>query len=258
MKTNGNKIRELRLAKPLTQEELAQQAGLTENSLSTRTVQRAENENNAGISAIRKIARVLGVQPEELLEKTTQQTLPTEPEGAFEFVSVDKDAEEFLLYLLEKEELQRAKNQNYKGHVWFVNDDIKADLEWGVGRINDVVELAEQNGWVLLSDETSGSKFNFRMGQLTGTGKIFADPNRRGDPKLLLRFLASQGEGEERGYQKLSVPEISDGLSWDWMRTEDALEVLEAQDQITAIAVIGFPSYSNIRLTAQGRRDSRQ
>jgi len=253
MTTNGNKIKQLRNAKALTQELLAEKAGVT-----TKTIQRAEAGNVSPTSRL-AIARALEISPEDIFLLSTNPETPTRPGEENRFETHDKDMDEFLLYLLEQEELQRATNPHQEGHpVWFVNDQLKQDLGWGVGRINDVVQLAEQRGWVFLSNEIPGSNFNFVMGYLTGEGKIFADPSRREDPKLLLQFLANQGEGEERGYLEFSVPEIEEGLSWDRMRVEEAIEVLEGRQLVDALAIIGSPSYFNITLTRQGRRASRR
>jgi len=67
MDVDGSRMRELRLAKMLTQQELATQSDTTES-----TVNRLENSlQRARISTVRKLAGALGVEPQALL-RTTQ------------------------------------------------------------------------------------------------------------------------------------------------------------------------------------------
>jgi transcriptional regulator with XRE-family HTH domain len=63
MKANGEKIRDLRDAKLLTSQQLADLAGVSRD-----VVYRLENEKSgAHQTSIKRIARVLGVEPKELL-----------------------------------------------------------------------------------------------------------------------------------------------------------------------------------------------
>jgi len=63
MEISGDRLRKLRTRRFLTQVELASEAGLTES-----TINRLEQGlQKARISTVRKIANVLGVNPEELL-----------------------------------------------------------------------------------------------------------------------------------------------------------------------------------------------
>jgi transcriptional regulator with XRE-family HTH domain len=60
----GNRLKELRIRRALTQEELAAKAGMGKN-----TVNRIErNLNEPHMSTLRKLAQALGVEPHELLE----------------------------------------------------------------------------------------------------------------------------------------------------------------------------------------------
>ena len=64
MQLNPSRLREARLRRMLTQQELAERAGTTE-----ATVNRLENGlQRPRISTVRKLASVLGVAPEELIE----------------------------------------------------------------------------------------------------------------------------------------------------------------------------------------------
>ena len=63
MKANGEKIRDLRDAKLLTSQQLADLAGVSRD-----VIYRLENEKSgAHQTSIKRIARVLGVEPKELL-----------------------------------------------------------------------------------------------------------------------------------------------------------------------------------------------
>ena len=64
MQLNPSRLREARLRRMLTQQELAERAGTTE-----ATVNRLENGlQRPRISTVRKLADVLGVAPEELID----------------------------------------------------------------------------------------------------------------------------------------------------------------------------------------------
>ncbi len=64
MQLNPSRLREARLRRMLTQDELAARAGTTE-----ATVNRLENGlQRPRISTVRKLADVLGVKPEELID----------------------------------------------------------------------------------------------------------------------------------------------------------------------------------------------
>ncbi len=64
MQLNPSRLREARLRRMLTQQELAERAGTTE-----ATVNRLENGlQRPRISTVRKLAEVLGVAPEELID----------------------------------------------------------------------------------------------------------------------------------------------------------------------------------------------
>ena len=59
----GNRLRDLRVRRALTQEELAEKA-----DVGTNTVARLErNESEPHMSTLRKLARALGVDPAELI-----------------------------------------------------------------------------------------------------------------------------------------------------------------------------------------------
>jgi transcriptional regulator with XRE-family HTH domain len=59
----GNRLRDLRVRRALTQEELAEKA-----NVGTNTVARLErNESAPHMSTLRKLARALGVDPAELI-----------------------------------------------------------------------------------------------------------------------------------------------------------------------------------------------
>jgi transcriptional regulator with XRE-family HTH domain len=59
----GDRLRELRVRRALTQEELAEKA-----DVGTNTVARLErNESEPHMSTLRKLARALGVEPAELI-----------------------------------------------------------------------------------------------------------------------------------------------------------------------------------------------
>ena len=60
----GHSVRELRVGKLMTQEELARAAGLSLRQL----VRIESNEVEPRFSTIRKLAGVLGVEPSELLD----------------------------------------------------------------------------------------------------------------------------------------------------------------------------------------------
>ena len=57
------RLREWRLAKVMTQEELAQRSGVTETTISRIESSRSE----ARISTVRKLAEALGISPQELI-----------------------------------------------------------------------------------------------------------------------------------------------------------------------------------------------
>ncbi|MCA1740166.1 MAG: helix-turn-helix domain-containing protein [Actinobacteria bacterium] len=60
----GNRLKDLRIRRALTQEELAAKADIGKN-----TVNRIErNLNEPHMSTLRKLAQALGVEPHELLE----------------------------------------------------------------------------------------------------------------------------------------------------------------------------------------------
>ncbi len=61
----GNNVRELRTLNALTQEELADRAGITATALSR--IERNEAEPRP--STLRKLATVLGVEPRELIRR---------------------------------------------------------------------------------------------------------------------------------------------------------------------------------------------
>ncbi len=64
MQLNPSRLREARLRRMLTQDELATAAGTTE-----ATVNRLENGlQRPRISTVRKLASVLGVEPEDLID----------------------------------------------------------------------------------------------------------------------------------------------------------------------------------------------
>jgi transcriptional regulator with XRE-family HTH domain len=64
MQLNPSRLREARLRRMLTQDELAARAGTTE-----ATVNRLENGlQRPRISTVRKLAAVLGVMPEDLID----------------------------------------------------------------------------------------------------------------------------------------------------------------------------------------------
>ena len=70
MKIDRTLLKQLRLAKALSQEELAIAAGI-----STRTVQRMEAEGSASLESQKAIAAVFGIGAEQLLEKSVPPTL---------------------------------------------------------------------------------------------------------------------------------------------------------------------------------------
>jgi transcriptional regulator with XRE-family HTH domain len=60
----GDRLRDLRVRRALTQQELAEKA-----NVGTNTVARLErNETEPHMSTLRKLARALGVEPEELVK----------------------------------------------------------------------------------------------------------------------------------------------------------------------------------------------
>jgi transcriptional regulator with XRE-family HTH domain len=64
------RLREVRLRKVLTQEELAQRSGVAE-----ATISRIESgQQEARISTIRKLAAALGVEPSELIVQESTDT----------------------------------------------------------------------------------------------------------------------------------------------------------------------------------------
>lgn len=74
MQLNPSRLREARLRRMLTQQELADRAGTTE-----ATVNRLENGlQRPRISTVRKLADVLGVEPEALIDWGDEGE---EPEG---------------------------------------------------------------------------------------------------------------------------------------------------------------------------------
>ena len=60
---DGNKVRELREAKGITQTELAAMCGITQTMISKIEV----GESNGSVTVVKKIADVLGVTTDELL-----------------------------------------------------------------------------------------------------------------------------------------------------------------------------------------------
>ena len=70
MKIDRTLLKQLRLAKALSQEELAIAAGI-----STRTVQRMESEGSASLESQKAIAAVFGIGAEQLLEKSVPPPL---------------------------------------------------------------------------------------------------------------------------------------------------------------------------------------
>jgi transcriptional regulator with XRE-family HTH domain len=59
----GERLKALRIRRALTQEELAQRAGLSKNAVNRLEVDKAEPR----MSTLRKLARALGVDPSELV-----------------------------------------------------------------------------------------------------------------------------------------------------------------------------------------------
>jgi len=69
MQLNPSRLKEARLRRMLTQDELAARAGTTE-----ATVNRLENGlQRPRISTVRKLADVLGVKPEELIDWESEE-----------------------------------------------------------------------------------------------------------------------------------------------------------------------------------------
>jgi transcriptional regulator with XRE-family HTH domain len=65
-RVNGQKLRELRLAKLMTQRELALRAGVAPETLNR--IERSSEPRSTSVLTTRKIAAALGVDPRELLE----------------------------------------------------------------------------------------------------------------------------------------------------------------------------------------------
>jgi transcriptional regulator with XRE-family HTH domain len=61
----GDRLKALRIRRALTQEELAQRAGLSKNAVNRLEVDKAEPR----MSTLRKLARALDVDPAELIEE---------------------------------------------------------------------------------------------------------------------------------------------------------------------------------------------
>jgi transcriptional regulator with XRE-family HTH domain len=61
----GNRLKALRIRRALTQEELAQRAGLSKNAVNRLEVDKAEPR----MSTLRKLAKALDVDPAELIEE---------------------------------------------------------------------------------------------------------------------------------------------------------------------------------------------
>jgi transcriptional regulator with XRE-family HTH domain len=59
----GDRLKALRIRRALTQEELAQKAGLSKNAVNRLEVDKAEPR----MSTLRKLAQALGVDPSELI-----------------------------------------------------------------------------------------------------------------------------------------------------------------------------------------------
>jgi transcriptional regulator with XRE-family HTH domain len=74
MSVNRDLVRQLRLNKSWSQEELAEKAGV-----SPRTVQRVETEGVASLQSCRAIATALGVEPADLRNSTEPSGSPAEP-----------------------------------------------------------------------------------------------------------------------------------------------------------------------------------
>ena len=62
---DGNKVRELRLAKLMTQRELATRAGIAHETLNR--IEREPEPRSVQVLTLRKLAAVLGVDPDELI-----------------------------------------------------------------------------------------------------------------------------------------------------------------------------------------------
>ncbi len=60
----GDRLKALRIRRALTQEELAQRAGLSKNAVNRLEVDKAEPR----MSTLRKLAQALGVDPHELVK----------------------------------------------------------------------------------------------------------------------------------------------------------------------------------------------
>jgi transcriptional regulator with XRE-family HTH domain len=61
---NGEKLRELRLQKLMTQRELGQRASVAPETINR--IERAEEPRSTAVITVRKLAAALGVHPDEL------------------------------------------------------------------------------------------------------------------------------------------------------------------------------------------------
>jgi transcriptional regulator with XRE-family HTH domain len=73
MRVDGEKLRELRNEKLLTMEEMTSLSGVSYNTL----YRLEHNLTGARTSSIKKLARVLGVAPQELLLRSTEAKIKT-------------------------------------------------------------------------------------------------------------------------------------------------------------------------------------